>query len=194
MADVYIHYAIDPAGIAFVLFSGSQTEPKRKITNQQAFAMAVANVKQVPFKKREWVPENLTWEIDSEYWEQRYKFFQVGAPIFQLVPHATVEEFEEWRDGITTNNFKAMPENKAAKNFFNNFNQVIEKTAVAKSDREMLTELLGFKTWAELDASDRITLRKAYRAAAMRLHPDRNAGDGSKMAILNQLWGAYVNN
>lgn len=30
---------------------------------------------------------------------------------------------------------------------------------------------------------------KAYRKAAMLLHPDRNGGDGSKMSELNSVWG-----
>ncbi len=33
--------------------------------------------------------------------------------------------------------------------------------------------------------------KKAYRAAAMRLHPDRNNGDGSRMSDLNMYWGLY---
>ena len=34
-------------------------------------------------------------------------------------------------------------------------------------------------------------LKKLYRQAALRLHPDRNQGDGSKMSELNMLWRIY---
>jgi hypothetical protein len=34
-------------------------------------------------------------------------------------------------------------------------------------------------------------LKKLYRVRALELHPDRNAGDGSKMSELNYLWRLY---
>lgn len=34
-------------------------------------------------------------------------------------------------------------------------------------------------------------LKKLYRRAALRLHPDRNNGDGSRMSELNMLWSVY---
>lgn len=43
----------------------------------------------------------------------------------------------------------------------------------------------------ELIAADEPKLKKLYRLAAMRLHPDRNNGDGSRMSELNMLWGIY---
>ena len=33
-----------------------------------------------------------------------------------------------------------------------------------------------------------VTDKKSYRAAALKLHPDRNNGDGSAMSELNMLW------
>lgn len=34
-------------------------------------------------------------------------------------------------------------------------------------------------------------LKKLYRRAALKYHPDRNNGDGSKMSELNMLWGVW---
>lgn len=39
--------------------------------------------------------------------------------------------------------------------------------------------------------AEKAELKKLYRAAAMRLHPDRNNGDGSRMSDLNMLWSIY---
>lgn len=44
----------------------------------------------------------------------------------------------------------------------------------------------------ELTKADNQQLKKFYRLAAMRLHPDRNNGDASKMSELNMLWGIYT--
>jgi hypothetical protein len=33
--------------------------------------------------------------------------------------------------------------------------------------------------------------KKSYRTAALKFHPDRNGGDGSKMSELNMLWQLY---
>jgi curved DNA-binding protein CbpA len=33
--------------------------------------------------------------------------------------------------------------------------------------------------------------KSSYRRAALKYHPDRNNGDGSKMSELNSLWSVY---
>lgn len=42
-----------------------------------------------------------------------------------------------------------------------------------------------------LPAPKALELKKLYRHAALKYHPDRNNGDGSKMSELNMLWGLY---
>ena len=63
--------------------------------------------------------------------------------------------------------------------FFYNHGQAVNKPALTREEIEKkLVVLLGSST------AD----KKSYRAAALRLHPDRNDGDGSKMSELNMLW------
>jgi len=38
---------------------------------------------------------------------------------------------------------------------------------------------------------DSVMAKKAYRSAALKYHPDRNNGDGSRMSELNSLWSSY---
>ena len=40
--------------------------------------------------------------------------------------------------------------------------------------------------------NDNSKLKRIYRQAALRLHPDRNNGDGSKMSELNMLWNIWM--
>jgi hypothetical protein len=88
-----------------------------------------------------------------------------------------------------------MSEAEAAASFFGtqSFNHAVYATATLNNDREELLSLLGLNSWGQLDSllSDSKAARTKYRAAAMRLHPDRNAGDSSQMARLNQLWSIY---
>lgn len=67
---------------------------------------------------------------------------------------------------------------------------------------EPKAELSGEKLWSALATQLEIpvelvktgtkdTLKGAYRRAALRFHPDRNDGDGSKMSELNYLWGLF---
>lgn len=44
---------------------------------------------------------------------------------------------------------------------------------------------------AELGSAASGELKKLYRRAALKYHPDRNNGDGSKMSELNMLWGVW---
>ncbi len=65
-------------------------------------------------------------------------------------------------------------------------NQIVETKA---RDKKELLKL--FATLTESPISDNasiIGLKPIYRKAALRLHPDRNNGDGSKMSELNSIW------
>ena len=65
--------------------------------------------------------------------------------------------------------------------FFYNHGQPVRQAALTKETvAAKLKQLMG----ETLD-------KHAYRKAAMRLHPDRNNGDGSKMSELNMLWSVY---
>ena len=60
--------------------------------------------------------------------------------------------------------------------------------------RDMLIEKLAslLETTPEfLKSVQNGELKKLYRRAALRLHPDRNNGDGKQMSELNSLWSVY---
>jgi hypothetical protein len=154
-------------------------------------------VNQIPAGKRRWDATVKTWMIDSEYWEKVKKFFDNGAPVFELVSYATDALWQSFMSDDAYQNmnrprtYVKQPDNTAAAGFFNNFNQVIEKVAVTKTDRDTLAELLALPSFDSIPR-DRSTAKKLFKVAALKWHPDRNNGDGSKMSTLTQLWREYV--
>ena len=55
---------------------------------------------------------------------------------------------------------------------------------------DKLALILGISS-TDLKAGNDLELKKLYRRAALRLHPDRNNGDASAMTDLNYLWQVY---
>ena len=197
MPSVYVHYCVDPHGVTTLHFSGSDTRPNQRMTNQQNFSLAVSAINQIPSGKRRWDATDKLWMIDSEYWNKIKLFFEAGHQIFKMVPYTLSSTFDSFMADEAFNSIKNgtayanKPDNVAAQSFFNNFNAVVEKVAVTKTDKEMLAELLAITSYDAIPR-DKSAALKLYRQAALRLHPDRNNGDGSKMSSLTQLWREYV--
>jgi hypothetical protein len=201
MASVYVHYCVDPFGVTDLHFSGSRSNARAQIYKKDHFNLAVTGIAQIPSGKKKWEVDEKIWHIDSEYWFKIKNFFDVAStptpempiPIFELCPYSTPAMFRAFMLGTKPDaTGTVQPDNIRAQSFFNNFNQAIERTAVAKSDKDMLAELLGLKSLREIDGLDSKALKTLYRSAAIKWHPDRNAGDGSKMTDLNALWRTYV--
>jgi DnaJ domain len=55
---------------------------------------------------------------------------------------------------------------------------------------DKLSPLLDISSEQLLSATEQ-ELKKYYRKAALKFHPDRNNGDGSKMSELNMYWGIF---
>jgi hypothetical protein len=76
---------------------------------------------------------------------------------------------------------KRKPKMSAEEFFYNH--------GVAQAAPVMTREQLESKLTVILNTS--VVNKKSYRAAAMRLHPDRNNGDSKGMTELNYLWQEY---
>jgi len=79
---------------------------------------------------------------------------------------------------------------KAEDFFYNNAQPVagseMPLTVVKKQLEEMLDSAIDLKAMSPIE------LKKMYRKAAMKYHPDRNNGDGTKMSQLNYLYQYYI--
>lgn len=68
----------------------------------------------------------------------------------------------------------------------------IDQGLVGKALLEKIAPLLLVEVDYLTNENDDLKLKKLYRSAALRLHPDRNNGDGSKMSELNMLWNIFM--
>lgn len=92
-------------------------------------------------------------------------------------------------DRVDMSGAKRKPKMSAEEFFYNHG----VPTAQASMTREELMHKIGdiFGTGAAVFAFGPGAVKKAYRTAALRLHPDRNNGDNKPMAELNSLWQEY---
>jgi hypothetical protein len=86
---------------------------------------------------------------------------------------------------------KRKPKMSAEEFFYNHGTPALAPVASREEVEKKLAELMqvDISYFGSLfSASER---KKSYRLAALRYHPDRNNGDGSKMSELNMFWQLY---
>ena len=190
-STVYIHVSVDADGVCQLKFSGSKIDADAPM-NTIGFNIALATIRQLPSGKRMFDADTKVWSIDNDYWRDLREKFLLLNKTHELVEHPTEASFQAFLTGIPEEKIRwDGPENKAAADFFHHFDNVITKVADTRTDKVVLATLLGVPSFDDIP-SDKSAARSIYKKAALRHHPDRNNGDGSKMSELNRLWGAYV--
>jgi hypothetical protein len=91
------------------------------------------------------------------------------------------------------NNFISPNKNKVpkAEDFFYNHGAAGATSSMTKESIVNKLAALLEVTPVALAATETNSLKTLYRKAALRLHPDRNNGDGSRMSDLNMYWRVY---
>lgn len=118
----------------------------------------------IPASDRLYEPASKEWSISAKYYPWLEELFKKSN--FNIIIEKVVN-----------------PEDFFYSNFTDSTPQVSKETLAGQ-----LVKLLGI-TPDELN--DAGLLKKAYRRKALELHPDRNAGDGTAMSSLNEIWNAY---
>lgn len=197
MAEMVVHYYDDTiVGVTEIHFSGSHAYHVR-IFDSKVFQLAKDAASQIPVGKRNYDPVNFVWTLDGAYFNNKLLPFYSKAPMwFELKPYPTRIDwyiFLRLLKPDTKPRIKATdPDHVKAANFFNNFNVVVEQAVNTRGDKDTLVALTGVSDFSVIDRADSVTLKKLYRATAIRLHPDKNGGNHSDMSTFTQLWGIYV--
>lgn len=199
--QVFVHYFVDSVnGLAKIHFSGSRSKHGMFVKNKTMFSLALTGMQTIPSKDKLWDDAAKTWNVHSSVWHTLMPYYSCAPEIYEMVPYVTRMSWGNFVKGVThtvtdSSGYSSQTDAEAAANFFGTqaFNHAVYATATVNSDREELVSLLGLNSWGEFDSLLRSNgaAKKLYRSAAMRLHPDRNNGDGSRMSKLNELWSIY---
>lgn len=103
------------------------------------------------------------WEPEKKVWYIKESYFSVVHDVARKV----------WSDSEIVVILKSDVQAQQAK-----------KTSIEAVSKAPLNDVIV----QFVKALPKDSLKAAYRNAALALHPDRNGGDGSKMAVLNTLW------
>lgn len=202
---MYIHYAEIqlPAGqfvqLKFCSYSYGQfnrTTQKNqfhisKKDWSEVVAPLVAFIKQIPSSDRAFDVHNNVWTIPIANWLAMKPIAEAGfkcnclkwADLFQDFINADFDTFSNYN---SLHNYSIpKPEDFFYEQPPVNQNSIRPTAELSLKDIEL--KLIEFFAVPDLTGD----LKKLYRRAAMKYHPDLNNGDSTKMSELNWLWQEY---
>jgi hypothetical protein len=201
MPRVYVHYYVDATfGFTSIHFSGSDARANVFIKDKTIFGLCLLGIKQIPSALTLWDDKSKSWKVSNSAWVTLLPYYSNAPEIYGLMPYAIKAQWQTFITGkaaaskVDGSGFNVpLNDAEAAQGFFNAqaFNHAVTQTASQVSDRETLVSLLGLNNWGQFDGLSKAELKKIYRSAALKLHPDRNNGDGSQMSKLNELFAIY---
>ena len=144
-------------------------------------------LKSPPIAVRTYSDETHMW---SYLGQEGFFLLKTLKEAFDKLPQMKIEfrEAKDLEEAVRRGSISHDKQSKFnAENFYyNRFAAVAELTKDTAAPK--LALIFGCKVEALEDSA---AAKKYYRANALRLHPDRNGGDGSKMSELNMLWRIY---
>jgi len=149
-----------------------------KIENM-IFEICKLTLKHAPVAQRSYDPATNVWSYFDEWGQFTLdRLVTVTDSIAQKVTLIEVQDLvaQAVNKRISLSSKRVRPED-----FFYNYGKPVAQAAMTKETvAQRLKQLMG-------DTLD----KSSYRRAALKYHPDRNNGDGSKMSELNMLWSVY---
>jgi hypothetical protein len=160
----------------------------KNATENTAFEASKVLLKQAPVAVRSYDADLKVWSYLGSEWGQR-TLDQLKAVISNITRVKFVE-VEDLRLYARVDRYDPSRKKEIKpEDFF--YQHTAQPTVIPKeSVLKQLTQLLQVPE-TELVSADKDALKKIYRRACLRLHPDCNNGDGAQMSELNMLWGIY---
>jgi hypothetical protein len=149
-----------------------------KIENM-IFEICKLALKHAPVAQRSYDPATSVWSYFDE-WGQ-FTLDRLVSVTDAITQKVTLIEVQDLVAQAVNKQIDLSAKRVRPEDFFYNYGKPVAQAAMTKETvAQRLKQLMG----ETLDKS-------SYRRAALRYHPDRNNGDGTKMAELNSLWSVY---
>jgi hypothetical protein len=153
----------------------------------EVVAPVVAYIKQIPSTLRAWDQVNYIWTIPIANWLGIKPFAEKGMFCTCIKYNDLFDEFIN-KDFGTINGYTRNQVPKAEDFFYEHTQSQLNNN----NSNSLTLAQIEAKLKLYFDSSDLSgDLKKLYRRAAMKYHPDVNNGDSTKMSELNWLWQQY---
>ena len=148
-------------------------------TENMLFEICKLALKHAPVAQRSYDPATCVWSYFDE-WGQ-FTLDRLVTVTDSIAHKVALIEVQDLAAQAVNKRIDLSAKRVRSEDFFYNYGKPVATPALTKETvAEKLKQLLG-------DTID----KSAYRRAALRYHPDRNNGDGTKMSELNSLWSVY---
>jgi hypothetical protein len=180
--------------------NGASTDINWKIQGDKVVQEVISSIfKQVELKSRVFDAKTKVWTFLGHYG----KVIITNLESMQtqgLLTNLTIKEIHDLEDKSVRArlNMREVEESEAdnvkysAEDFFHNPSPGGDAALTSSELISRLSPLLSISREELSKESDNSKLKRIYRQAALRLHPDQNNGDGSKMSELNMLWNIFM--
>lgn len=157
-------------------------------TEEMLFELAKSILKYPPVAMRSYDGRNNVWAYFEDWGEQVLQ--KLSTVLTSLGPFRQLEVENLAAQAMNHHVSFARKPQVRPEDFFYSQAAPAPSALTKETVLKKLSLLLQIDT-ATLATAEPGALKKLYRTAALRLHPDRNNGNGAAMSELNMLWSVY---
>ena len=147
--------------------------------DKMIFEISKLTLKHAPVAQRSFESATNVWSYFDEW--GKFTLDRLVSTTDAIAQKVTLIEVQDLAVQAVNKRINLSAKRVRPEDFFYNYGKPVAQATMTKETvAQRLKQLMG----ETLDKS-------SYRRAALKYHPDRNNGDGTKMSELNSLWSVY---